>query len=177
MKTTGTNTANVQAREKLLDALIELLADKPVSAIPVAELTKKADVSRMTFYRNYESIEQILMDRLQEVIYEYQQSDPYITKGVPVNDAQYVMHFLNFMKDNGTFINCLLNSGMGDLILNAITDYELQKLQCKTDDISLNVKIHLFAGGLYNLYVYWACDEYQTSIQDLTDTIVSFYVG
>ena len=52
------NQANVLAKECMVSALMQLLEDKPLSAISVTELTEKAGVSRMTYYRNYQSKEE-----------------------------------------------------------------------------------------------------------------------
>ena len=43
------------ARECMVQALIRLLGEKPLSAISITELTAAAGVSRMTYYRNYQS--------------------------------------------------------------------------------------------------------------------------
>ena len=42
------------------DALIELLKEKPISKISIEELTKKADVGRATFFRHFDSKEELL---------------------------------------------------------------------------------------------------------------------
>ena len=53
------------------DALIELLKEKPISKISIEELTKKADVGRATFFRHFDSKEDLLSYRLVEIYKEY----------------------------------------------------------------------------------------------------------
>lgn len=49
-------------RRAMQDALIELMADRPLGAITVKALCEQADVNRSTFYAHYASIEELLND-------------------------------------------------------------------------------------------------------------------
>ncbi|WNS43460.1 TetR/AcrR family transcriptional regulator [Paenibacillus sp. MMS20-IR301] len=49
-------------REWISLALLELLQTKQLSKLTISEVVKKAGVSRMAFYRNYESLEQVLKE-------------------------------------------------------------------------------------------------------------------
>ena len=53
MEMKSKNRANQLAKEYMVIALMQLLEEKPLSSISVSELTRKAGVSRMTYYRNY----------------------------------------------------------------------------------------------------------------------------
>lgn len=46
----------------LQDAVIELLAQKPVMKISVKELCERADINRSTFYAHYSGVEELLTD-------------------------------------------------------------------------------------------------------------------
>ena len=71
------------------DALIELLKEKPISKISIEELTKKADVGRATFFRHFDSKEDLLSYRLVEIYKEYM-GDSF--------DASYSVIFEGFRK-------------------------------------------------------------------------------
>ena len=57
---------NTYVREQLTKALIQLLQEKRIEDISVSELTQRAQVGRASFYRNYQSLSDILYqyDRL-----------------------------------------------------------------------------------------------------------------
>lgn len=59
-----------RSRRLLGDALLALLEDHDLSAITVRSLTDKADVGYMTFYRHYDSIDALLIDRIHALIEE-----------------------------------------------------------------------------------------------------------
>lgn len=53
-------TLNKVVIESIELALIQLMTKKPFSQISISEIVKAAGVSRSSFYRNFESKEQIL---------------------------------------------------------------------------------------------------------------------
>lgn len=57
MKAKKISSTNLFAKECIVSALIQLIYAKPLSSITISELCQKAGVSRMTFYRNYKSID------------------------------------------------------------------------------------------------------------------------
>ena len=61
------STSNQLARECIVTALIHLSKQKPFSSITISELTEKAGVSRMTYYRNYNSKEEVFQSYIDEI--------------------------------------------------------------------------------------------------------------
>ena len=59
---------NLQVRQDMCEALLRLMRDQPFSSIAVSDITTRAGVSRMSFYRNYNEIEDILIEHLAEVV-------------------------------------------------------------------------------------------------------------
>ena len=75
------NQSNQLARECIVTALIQLTEQKPFSAITVSELTQRAGVSRMTYYRNYTSKEDVFQKYMDEIVEEYRQEAEKLEKG------------------------------------------------------------------------------------------------
>ena len=61
-------------RMNIGEAVAALLKEKEFDKIKISEITKKAGVSRMTYYNYYETKEQALKDYLYELIKEYMQA-------------------------------------------------------------------------------------------------------
>lgn len=51
---------NAYVTQHLMDALLELLAENPIQDISISELCERAGVGRASFYRNFESKEDVL---------------------------------------------------------------------------------------------------------------------
>ncbi len=60
------NANNIAVRNSLQQALLELMQDKVINEISITELIKHAGVGRMSFYRNYASKEDILLEALRQ---------------------------------------------------------------------------------------------------------------
>lgn len=59
-----------RTRRLLRDALVSLLLEKDFSSITIREITERAEVAYITFYRHYESLDQLLMEVLDEGLAE-----------------------------------------------------------------------------------------------------------
>ena len=53
---------NTYVKQQITTTLLELLKEKELSDINIGEITKKAQVSRNSFYRNYADKEDIIMN-------------------------------------------------------------------------------------------------------------------
>lgn len=60
-----------RTRAWLLETLLDLIESKDYSEITITELTERAGIARQTFYRNYDSMDDILLSRLNGIIDEY----------------------------------------------------------------------------------------------------------
>jgi len=65
------------------DALIDLLQERDLSQITIRDITEKADVAYSTFFRNFESIEALLLSRLNQFV------ETLVDELTPMQDALY----------------------------------------------------------------------------------------
>ena len=59
-----------RTRRMLRDALVSLILEKDYSSISIKDITERADVAYITFFRHFESIDQLLMEVLDEGLAE-----------------------------------------------------------------------------------------------------------
>lgn len=70
-ETNKRNMANQLVRESITEALLKLMKHKNFNDISISELTRIAGVGRVSFYRNYESKEAILMEHMAQIADTY----------------------------------------------------------------------------------------------------------
>ena len=58
------NTSRELAADSMFTALVQLMKEKEYGEITVTDIVKRAGYSRMAFYRNYKSKDEILLNRL-----------------------------------------------------------------------------------------------------------------
>ena len=59
-----------RTRRLLRDALVSLMLEKDYASISIKEITNRAEVAYITFYRHFESLDQLLMEVLEEGLAE-----------------------------------------------------------------------------------------------------------
>ena len=62
---------NTYVKQQITTTLLELLKEKELSDINIGEITKKAQVSRNSFYRNYADKEDIIKKYLYQLLSEW----------------------------------------------------------------------------------------------------------
>ena len=94
----GEITLNESVKEAIEIALMRLLQEKDINKITVTELTDFAGVGRSSFYRNFESIENVAVGYVNRIYREY-------FKEKPANPNSYKKSaFLPFLKERYVFI-------------------------------------------------------------------------
>ena len=171
---------NLQVKQEMHQALMRLIKEKTLSTISVSDLTAEAGVSRMTFYRNYHAIEDILMEHLDEVVEEYKREETEIESTVSEEEKifygkKYMLHCFPFFHAHREFLDVLITGGMGDLFLAAITEYLIQKWAGKKEGTRTEVlEISAFAGAIYNMYREWSHEGFRESPEEIAELLPDF---
>ena len=156
MKKGHPSASNRLARECMVTALMKLLEDRPLSNITISELTAKAGVSRMTFYRNYNSKEDVFARHLQDILEEYRAESVDIHINGQCYSFPHMMHCFQYFNVHRKFLNCLFQSGLSGLFLTALEDYVLSRWQTDPNDPAEYYALRAFSGALFSVYIAWS---------------------
>ena len=157
--------SNIIAKKNVVSALLELIYEKPISMISISELTSRAGVSRMTFYRNYNSIEEIFGKELDEIFQKYELDDENSVEGI-YYDEVHMKHCFAYFYSYRQFLEGLVYCGFGDMFLKKLTGFiytKWHKIVGKNDEY----KLVGFAGFVYSTYMLWEEKKYKESIEDM----------
>ena len=94
------NEANVLTKECILTALLRLMEEKSYESISITDITTLAGVSRMAYYRNYTSKDDILLKRLED-------EERKVISGVASkvdNLKEVILYFARFYQENSAVI-------------------------------------------------------------------------
>ena len=175
MKRERKSQANILARECIAQALLQLIKEKPLSAITVSELTQRAGVSRMTFYRNYRSKEEIFSLHLRDIFIKYEEEDrQQQLKGI-YYDRAHMLHCFKYWYEYREFFDGLIHCGFGNIFLDYLTQYVQQKWLDETASPKEYYKLSGFAGGFYNIYISGASGGYRESLDEIAGVLDSIY--
>ncbi len=159
--------SNSFCRDCLVQALIQLLQTKSLSNITISELTECAGVSRMTYYRNYQSIDEIFESYLADLIAAYRQDVAAWPDKGNYNDYRNMLHCYQYFYQYREFIACLVKTGLGHLLLQALDGYILDTYYTEDKGRAFYYTLRAFSGSLYNIYVTWILEDSMESSDSL----------
>nr|WP_294650462.1 TetR/AcrR family transcriptional regulator [uncultured Blautia sp.] len=162
---------NIQVKQDMYKALLRLMGNKLFSSIAVSDITSEAGVSRMSFYRNYNAIEDILTEHLEEVVEEYRAKEleePDTGSEKVFYEKKYMLRCFRFFYLHREFIDALITAGMGDLFLAKITEHLIRKWVDKEKETrEETLRISAFAGAIYNMYREWSKGDFLELPEDV----------
>ena len=162
-------------KDCLVKALMRLLQEKPLSSISITELAAEAGISRMTYYRNYQSIDDVLLSHLSDLLDDYRRDvEKWLDKG-SYNDYRNMLHCYEYFSNHADFIRCLLKCNMGSILLQCLTDYIVNTYYTEEKGIAYYYTLQAFAGSLYNIYIAWILKGTKESADEMATLICGLY--
>ena len=169
----------VKTRTNIKNSLIDLLAEKNVSKITVTELAEKAMINRKTFYRHYNTVQDVVDDIINDVISHAKKSD---------RDGNNLVNQLNFIGlsivENKEQINKILKnspevfgSGRSVELLKRFIEVSIRPVLNFKNETKLKYLVEFVVSGFISVYVRWFNDGCAESSEKLADAVKEFVLG
>jgi AcrR family transcriptional regulator len=153
---------NTYVKKQITAALLALLKEKPLSDISVSELTNKAEINRVSFYRNYQSKEDILKEESDRLIKEWGMLYESNTESAP---ETLFPSLFDFYRDHRDFYTTLYNAGMSSIMMETI----IGTIQITPEMQNLEAYMKSFwAYGIYGWLLEWIKRGMQESGKELS---------
>ena len=152
---------NTYVKKRITAALLALLKEKPLSEISVSELTSRAEIGRVSFYRNYGSKEAILKEESDRLIREWGR----LYESNPESAPETLFPSLfDFYRDHKDFYTTLYHAGMTSIMMETIVGTiritpEMQNLEAYMKSF--------WAYGIYGWMLEWIRRGMQESGKEL----------
>ena len=152
---------NTYVKKQITAALLALLKEKSLSAISISELTSKAEIGRVSFYRNYQSMEDILKQESDRLIKEWGR----LYESNPESSPETLFPSLfDFYRDHKEFYTTLYDAGMSSIMMKTIINTihitpEMQNLEAYMKSF--------WAYGIYGWMIEWIRRGMQESGNEL----------
>ncbi len=145
--------ANLRVRKSITDALFELMQKKPITDISITEIIRKAEVARVSFYRNYESKEDVLVGLVRDALDDYRETADYDLKDF--FSMKNIVRVLEYYLRYGSYVLNLHRSGYASMLLEEINQFQISVAGDMPMSSSSRYRLYAFAGGMYNTAIYW----------------------
>jgi len=162
------------SKEYLVTALLQLLEHKNLNEITVSQVVKRAGVSRMAFYRNFDTLEDLLKSYFGPVI-----ADRFDEVKNKVSETDKIDKVGEFFADYSKILKLSIDRGFEQVIKN-IFDANMLDFY---DGISLPVELttmqrkywtKFMSAGVYSIWREWLIDGQKESLEEIHTLIAKF---
>ena len=164
--------ANLRVKNAISEALLALMHEKSFSEISITEIIERAGVARASFYRNYESKEDVLHKLIDDILdkfykdIDWENSEYYTYRNVCRSFA-YFKRFRRYIEDFYRF-------GDGITLLEKLNEsHEIIAGTMKISSIE-RYNLYMYIGALYNTALVWINNGMRESVEDISKMFCGF---
>lgn len=156
----------------LTEAFQHLLSEHDFHDITVAQIVRKAGVSRQTFYRHFKNKEELVLWRLEQTFKEYVEKLKAISQYSLRTDLILVFEMIQRDAD---FLKQIFNAGLEYLVLQKLTSYsyDMESVYEFSSERALRYVSDYFAGGIFMIILRWVQDDMPESVEELADLVIN----
>ncbi len=164
------NEANLLTRECILTALLRLMETEPYESISITDITNLAGVSRMAYYRNYKSKEEILLKHLEE-------SEERLIEEVGYGGAgsvrEIIIYIFKYIQENAAVIQAIYDAGLNHLLSKMLSQRIMHYFPVATSSKEGRYAVPFYAGAILSVFHLWFDNGMKESCEEMADIITS----
>lgn len=167
-----TNAIAIQSQQWIADSLIRLLESHSFSEITVTQICNEAQLVRKTFYRNYETKEDIFHYILDQLFDSFRSKYDIHT----MSPTEIFTHYYEYWSDARILLTYMHQNNLFYLLTKKYIQYTqsiLMHLLIVNGDKNTKTEletyvIHFIAGGMVSILEHWLERDFNESIESLT---------
>ncbi|PEL13344.1 TetR/AcrR family transcriptional regulator [Bacillus sp. AFS017336] len=114
------NPISIRSRQWIIQSLLKLMDEKPFQKIAIKEITDDAGLVRKTFYRNFQSKEEVLYEHISELMQEAEKKFESLESLLPYT---MTLIYFEFWKEHVPFLNLLHKNDLFIILLKQLQEY------------------------------------------------------
>lgn len=167
------NTRTAFTRKCIADAIIDLMQKERFHDIRISAVTRRAGVSRKTFYNYFNPLYDALTNYLQEIIAEYLTASNANPETGHFLEQSHIQFSLEFFDKYALFFTTLNHQNMHCLMLDGINQFMLDYF---SHDVNHSpYEMYCYAGGLLNTFLKWEESEKSEPPETVARIIYNLY--
>lgn len=145
--------ANIEVKMKITDAFFSLAHEKSIAEITVTEIVEKAGVARASYYRNYESKEDIAVTLIEDVLEDFRVKADYdLTQA---RSYRHIHRCFVYFKRYESYVLDLCHSGFSSLLLEELNQFHESIAGVMPVNSVERYTLYMYIGALFNTAVKW----------------------
>lgn len=155
---------NTYVCNQILCTLLQMLETQDIHSISISSLVSKAEVGRASFYRNYQSKEDVLHKEAERLNKELE----VICKNDDPNDFRLkLIRIIDFYKAHSDFYMTIYNAGFEAIIKDSIIDVSLL-------ESLVPVAAYTLSAFLYMIYG-WVLEWLRRGMKESSDEMIAMF--
>ena len=163
------NPANAFAKECVATALIKLMKEKKYEEITITDIAKTAGVSRVTYYRNFDSKDEIITYYLEERAYQLHQETKHLN---PTKDTyECALAMFRYWLKHSDFLLCLNDAKLGYVLLDHIN----QNITRYTATAREKYEACYYLGSMHNILFQWIKGGAEETPEEMAEIVCGLF--
>ena len=159
------NAANTFAKECIATALFKLMKEKKYEDITITDIAKTAGVSRVTYYRNFNSKDEIITHYLDELGYQLHQETKHLN---PIEDTYAcVFSLFRYWRRYSDVLLCLYEARLGYMLLDHLNQ-PISRFAVTTRE---KYEACYYVGSMHNILLEWIKGGAKETPEEMADII------
>jgi AcrR family transcriptional regulator len=162
-----------KTKNVIFDALLKKMNEKPYHEITIVEITEEADVARLSFYRHFNSKEDIILYKFKDIISKMVRKISVDTINAPKEILDLILSIVDGYK---SIFKLIIKQNLYGLIVQSFSsDIRLltKKItRLKDSDFHL---LTFYEGALVNLIIDWISSESELSKDEYLNIVNNIF--
>ncbi|WP_010095586.1 TetR/AcrR family transcriptional regulator [Ornithinibacillus scapharcae] len=174
----------VKTQESLRHALLELLKQKPLESITVAELCRLAKINRGTFYSHYKDVHEVFRRYLEVIVEDFRKAyeEPYRKTGFKIENIKSGMiQIFHHVKKYQDFYQIVFDKRIPlmyyyllfDTVRSFMKESLAQSLLDSTYSAQTEYLLSYQTNAILGLLLEWHRQEYNTPATELNEHLIT----
>lgn len=158
------------AKECLYTSLAMLMENKPYQEITITDITRKAGVSRMAYYRNYHSKDEILLERCREMFLGFLE----IAARRDIQKEAFFTGFFEHIRENHQILELTIKAELERQVIEGFScSFAIifqQSFHWDLENEAVSRDFAFMTGGVCSLLHQWDEEKFATDPRELGRT-------
>lgn len=156
----------------IAEAIIDLMKTQELKKIKVSAVVKKAGVSRTTFYKHFNCLEDVLDDYMNEIVAEYSVEREKNSDIKSLYDYKNILLTIYFFDQYADFFKTVTKQGYYSLLIDAMNSFMTKDIYFEKFDI---YQLYCYSGGLLNIFIKWEEDGKQEKPEEIAQIVYDLF--
>ncbi len=146
---------------------IYLMEKKDYQEISLTEICRTAGFSRMAYYRNFKSKDDILVTYMKMLADKFRED---LKKQFPEPSSrsyERLLYAFRYFKNYRRFAECLLNANLSSILQYGLNYYMDTFVAGKNADKMTRYGLYYYSGGIYNIFSIWVAGGMKESEEEM----------